>query len=259
MRQIVGYQNTDDLLEKIAPYCFRIAKEDALPDLPPKQYNTVPIQPSPEQQNAFTLLEAEMRMEQGDDEIEVSTILERTLRFQQVAGGNFPLGDSETKPLDGKNPKMEVLLDLIQQMPPDAKAIIWAQFIPEINLISDTLAKEGLGHTLFYGAIDDAGRKDATKKFQEDSQCRFMISNRTGAKGQTWTAATYVFYYSNDFSYVNRVQSEDRCHRAGQTNHVHYYDLVLQHPKSDIAIHNALTKKQSLAEYAMENLTEFQL
>jgi len=250
---ILGYKNEDKLLELIAPYTFQIKKSEALPDLPPKEFLVVPVEPTKEQTRALDDLKRNMEAEDSGDILEISTILERTVRFQQIAGGHFPSNDNEIRPISGKNPKMVAMMDYISHLPPDAKVIIWAQFVPEIKMIVDALS----GVVEFYGAISLDQRKENTKRFQEDPSCRFMVSNRTGAKGQTWTAATYVLYYSNDYSYVNRIQSEDRAHRDGQNNKVMYVDFILQHELSDIAIHHAIQRKQSLADYASANLQEF--
>jgi hypothetical protein len=46
--------------------------------------------------------------------------------------------------------------------------------------------------------------------------------------GLSLPMAKSVFYYSNEFSYIGRVQSEDRSHRlvGGGLGAVCYYDIV---------------------------------
>ena len=61
------------------------------------------------------------------------------------------------------------------------------------------------------------------------------------------TAATCVVYYSNDFSLEARLQSEDRCHRIGQTNNVLYVDLEVE-DTVDTRILNSLKGKKELAD-----------
>jgi SNF2 family DNA or RNA helicase len=64
--------------------------------------------------------------------------------------------------------------------------------------------------------------------FQDpDSEVRFFVANpRTGGYGLTLTAATNMIYYNNQYDLEIRLQSEDRAHRIGQTQHVLYVDLV---------------------------------
>jgi SNF2 family DNA or RNA helicase len=67
-------------------------------------------------------------------------------------------------------------------------------------------------------------------KFQDpDSGLRFFIGNpATAGYGLTLTEANTVIYYANDFNLETRIQSEDRCHRIGQTNPVTYIDLITE-------------------------------
>ena len=75
-----------------------------------------------------------------------------------------------------------------------------------------------------------------------------MISQQhAGGYGKTWTAATCVIYYSNDFSLEARLQSEDRAHRIGQTNKVLYVDLEAR-GTLDTRIIKALKGKKNLAD-----------
>ena len=82
-----------------------------------------------------------------------------------------------------------------------------------------------------------------------------MVANVTvGGMGQTWTAATHEIYYSNDFSYENRMQSEDRAHRKGQKNSVKYTDIVAE-VKADKMILQALARKGDVADMVKDELT----
>jgi hypothetical protein len=83
-----------------------------------------------------------------------------------------------------------------------------------------------------------------------------MVSNQTvGGYGQTWTAATFVVYYSNTFSYEDRYQSEDRAHRKGQENRVTYQDIEMG-VQQDQMILKAIRKKKDLAKIVEEELTQ---
>jgi DNA helicase INO80 len=48
-----------------------------------------------------------------------------------------------------------------------------------------------------------------------------VASQGAGKFGNTWTQATTVVYYSNDYNLESRDQSEDRAHRIGQVGAIH--------------------------------------
>lgn len=259
-KQVLGYQFTDHLLNKIEPYVDYVTKDDCL-DLPPKVYaDPLIVKPTDEQLRVIRQLKNEFAAQDQDKEITVSTVLERMLRYQQVIGGTFPFeedGAYKTTPISGRNPKIDALLEYVSDIPERAKCIVWARFVPEIGYIERALSKEyGKDAVVtFYGATDQEARKANVQRFQEDPRCRFIVSNQTvGGYGQTWTAATFVVYYSNTFSYEDRYQSEDRAHRKGQENHVTYQDIEMA-ISYDKMILKAVRKKRDLALEVEEYLT----
>lgn len=246
-RKIVGYNNVDQLLERIAPYCDIVRKKDM--DLPPKSYAVRDIKATPAQVKACKEIVRDMRTELGDFTISVQNALEGLLRLQQIAGGHYPDGTR----LDGKNPKLAELVELLDEF--EGKAIIWARYLPELTLITDALEEVYPGSTLtMSGAIKPEDRQPMVDQFQGDPRKRFFIANQaTGGIGLTLTAATLCIYYSNTFSAEDRLQSEDRAHRIGQTNQVDYIDLISD-LKVDQMVLKALSHKISLGAMVNEGL-----
>lgn len=260
-KQILGYQFQDILLDKVRPYVDYVTKDECL-DLPDKIYaEPLIVQPTDEQKRVMKQLKLEYAMEDEDKEIMVSTVLERTLRYQQVIGGTFPYedddGDYKAKPISGKNPKLEAMMEYISDLPDTAKVIIWARFVPEIKYISEALEKAygADAYVTFYGATTTDERAHNREEFQHNPDVRFIVSNQTvGGYGQTWTAAHFVIYYSNTFSYEDRYQSEDRAHRKGQEHAVTYQDIEMN-VMHDRMILKAIRRKKDLAEVVEEELS----
>lgn len=261
-RKIIGYNNVGELMDNIAPNTFIVKKEDVL-DLPPKVYESIVVQPNKEQARILKDLGDKyiMAAEMGDVSIEVETILERMTRYQQVVGGLFPYeleeGGYGVKRITGKNPKLEAMCEMIDDMDHCKKVIIWARFKEEQNMIAEYLQdKYGISSLAWFNADSTtAERSKMIERFQhENSKCRFFLSNPTmGGIGLTLTAAEYMFYYSNSFSLEDRLQSEDRAHRKGQTKSVTYVDIMMDH-QIDRDIVKALKLKKSVADYVEENI-----
>jgi SNF2 family DNA or RNA helicase len=259
-KQILGYQFTEHLLNQIEPYVDYVTKEECM-DLPEQIYpEPIIVEPTVEQKRVIKQLKDQYAAEDQGKQITISTVLERTLRFQQVIGGTFPFeeaGEYNTTPISGKNPKLEAMMQYISHIPADAKVIIWARFVPEIRYIVEALQAEYGRESVvtFYGADDNEQRNKNNRRFREDPACRFIVSNQTvGSKGQTWTAATYNIYYSNTFSYQDRYQSEARSHRKGQHHNVVYQDIEMN-IQYDKMILKAVRRKRDLAQEVQEYLT----
>lgn len=257
-RKVIAYQNTDDLMKRIAPYIDIVKKHEVL-DLPPKIYERMIVEPSPNQLKLIRDLKDTFEAEHLGDTLITETILERLTRFQQIIGGHFPFmeepGLYKTKRIDGPNPKLDAMMGVIDDLPNDTKVIIWARFIPEAVLIRDSLAQVYGKNSVvtFIGMDDNESRKTAVRRFQHED-ARFIISNPSlGGMGQTWTAATAVIYYSNSFSFEDRMQSEDRAHRKGQERSVTYIDIEANHAY-DKMILKAIKNKSDIAKYVEENI-----
>ena len=232
----VHYVRLDDLQKKIAPYSYRRTKAECL-DLPEKIYQRIPVAPTAEQRRLYEqimdqgILEA---LDTGGFQVLAPLQLTRLLRAQQILGGFLPddqteVGEPSGRPLpSGQNPKMDTLLDLIDDYP--GKMIVWARFRYEIQEIVRRLrAKYGNKAVVeFHGSVSRDDRVAAVDQFQDpDSGVRFLVGQQASGIGVTLTAAETVVYYSNTFSYEQRYQSEDRCHRISLCHPVVYVDLEM--------------------------------
>jgi SNF2 family DNA or RNA helicase len=142
---------------------------------------------------------------------------------------------------------MDDLLELLEQI--EGKSIIWANYVHNIESITNKL-KDIYGESSvvnIYGDVSAEKRKEAVHRFQNDDSCKFFVGNpSTGGFGITLTAASYVIYYSNNYSYEVRLQSEDRAHRIGQKKNVTYIDIVAR-DSIDFHILKALQNKLQIS------------
>ena len=90
-------------------------------------------------------------------------------------------------------------------------------------------------------------RNDIVDKFQAGNIQVILGTASTGGMGINLTKAERVIYYANDYTLINRLQSEDRAHRAGQKNKVTYYDIIANNT-IDISILNVLLGKKNIAD-----------
>lgn len=261
-RQIIGYQNIDELMDKIRPYCQYVRLEDCT-DIPDKIYTKISVPLSPEQKSAIKELKLEgtlIREELGV-ELFVEMALEKMTRIQQIVGGSMPHVDAEnggykTIPMPGKIPKMDAMFEYIETLGHDKKCLIWARFTPERDRIVERLIAEyGEEAVVRYdGSVSDDDRITAVTRLQEDPTCRFFVSNQSvGGIGLTLTEARYALCYSNTFSSEDRVQMENRNHRTGQTQACVYVDFEAD-VKEDKMILKALLHKKSLSEMVKESI-----
>lgn len=252
-REVVGYQNIEELIELLAPWTYQVDKKEALKDLPDKLYEVRHIEPSDEQKELCKKIRKKgewIESEYGVTKTE--QVLERMLRSHQIAGGYIAIQDStdETKhhPTALKrNPKLEELMNIIEQT--DEKVIVWCKYIHEAEAIRAAIAKKygPEAPVVFRGTSDE--KTAARRRFQENPACRYFIGNpASGGLGITLTAAPIEVYYTGTFAYIDRQQSEDRAHRIGQTKNVLIIDMIVR-GTTDELIYDAFLNKMDIDVY----------
>jgi len=144
-----------------------------------------------------------------------------------------------------ENPKMNLLIDTLINIPSDRKIIIWTNYTMAIQLIVKAIDKAfGKGSCLTCYGDDDAFGK---VRLWESAKQLYMVANpRKMGVGQNIQYSNYQVFFSNSRSWVTRDQAEGRQHRKGQKETVTVIDLVTENTIDEIAL-MSLMQKQDLA------------
>jgi len=227
---VVGYRELAALREMVSTISTRLTKEDAGVELPPKLYSRLLFDLPTEQRRAYDRLRREYMLELDSGAlVTATTALVRILRLQQVACGYIPNPDDPERPQlffddDGKNPRLRLLLERLEDTP--HQAIVWARFTHDVDAICRSLGPPRC--VRYDGQVRQKERDLGIDKFR-DGKVKFCVAKAESmGMGLSLPMAKSVFYFSNTFSYILRVQSEDRSHRitGGGPEAVCYYDLV---------------------------------
>jgi len=248
---VTGYKNMEDLQKRMADNAFIIKKDECL-DLPKKIYQKFYVELTDEQKVAYAQLTKHSLMTINDEIVSVKIVLTKLLRLHQLVCGHAK--DDEGKVHTIKSNRLPALLDVLDEV--SGQIIIWANYREDIFAITKAI-KEAYKDVkksevlTYFGDTSQEDRDFAKKVFKRGADTkgvRFLVGNpQTGGYGITLTGANTVIYYSNNFDAEKRNQSEDRCHRIGQTGSVTYIDLIAK-GTIDEKILEALKKKKSLSD-----------
>lgn len=242
------YKNLDKLAALIGPHSFRVLKEECL-DLPAKIYKTVFFDLTPEQHEVYMGAKRKLRLQPAEGETMVFTKLVAMTKLTQITSGYFLReADHEPERIPGGNPKLALLVERVQAIVAGgAQVIIWARYRVEIADIVAALTEAGITSVQYHGGVNDDDRIEAIDSFQAGGPDAFVGNQQSGGTGITLTAASFVIYFSNDFSLRNRLQSEDRAHRIGQREDVTYINIAAKGTVDEIVI-DALANKKDVAD-----------
>jgi hypothetical protein len=250
--RLLSVQNMAFLKERLARYSYQISLREALPDLPEKTYDVIEVEMTKEQQSVYDALcvqlAYEIERDMRDKTITVTNVLTKLLRLTQITSG-FVKWDASLESgavIPGSveyfdpNPKLEELIASLKERGPLEKSQVWCTFVTDIRHISARLTAEGIDHVTFYGATSDDDRVEAERRFNEDPNCRVFLANPSaggtglnllgypiGRPELSDTNCTDEYYYSTNWSSVQRSQSEARGHRRGTRVPVRIHDVCV--------------------------------
>lgn len=226
------YKNLDELARLLKPISSRVLKHDVL-DLPTKVYTHAYYELTPRQRQFYDKMEEEFLVwyeqnteidEDGNKGLFSSTAelaIVRQMRLHQIAMGYIVSDDGVFSMIDEKNPALDLLEALTEDL--TTPAIVWARFRKDVDLIMERLAGRAMR---FDGTTAAPDRVKAVAALQGGHTQFIVATQATMGEGVTLTAAKSAFYYSNSRKLVDRLQSEDRCHRIGQVDSVQYVDIL---------------------------------
>ncbi len=213
---------------------------------------------------------------EGDTPVIALLALTRLLRLQQITCGYLPTDDEEEPmfTLPGVNRRLEILCEIAENA--QHKLIVWARFQKDISLILWELEKRGIKAVRYDGLVNEDERAESKALFKgvrtvfekgvmvgrvpvpEEEQAKVFVANpAAGATGLTLTEAKTVVYYSNSFKLIDRLQSEDRAHRIGQSNEVLYVDLIAEDSIDEKIVESLRNKFNVASQITGDSLREW--
>lgn len=247
-----SYKHLDELKERIKEFAFFVTKDECL-DLEPKIYKRRVVEMSDEQKASYLGLENEFITEYAGKELSVLNKVALYTRLSQIAGGFFPFAeeDEETGEFNkdiipfAKNPKLDALLEDIDLI--DYPAVVVTRFTAEAKIIYNTLCKRGdLQVGCYIGELKEP--KDPIQAFKDGYLHVLVANERMISKGHNLQNAHNVLFYSNSYSLEERLQTEDRIHRSGQTEKCLYIDYIAD-GTVDMKVYASLRSNKKLLDY----------
>jgi SNF2 family DNA or RNA helicase len=153
------------------------------------------------------------------------------IRMRQTSSGFLGFKDDESGEKAQiefpDNPKFDLLVELINEMPIDKKFLVFYEFTWSGSKIVQTLIEQKIKVGWLWSGTKNwpqiKSRFDGDKEFRG-----LVIQNKKGNLGLNLQSASYVFFYESPVSPIDREQAEFRAHRQGQKSRVIQYDLIVK-------------------------------
>lgn len=238
-------------------------KKDCL-DLPPLIRKIISVELSSKQQRMYEELREDFVAFVdnnvngiGGNAIVTNNALVKILRMQEIVSGFYTARDISDEDAElqfteefSDNPRLAALQELLEDIVPSHKVIVWAPFRRNYAMIGVVCEKIKAGYVELNGTIS-AGQRDANiKRFKEDATCRVLVANpKAGGVGLNLVEASVCIYYARGYSLEDDLQSEARNYRGGSERHEKITRIDLVTPNTiDAQILDAIRHKKKVAD-----------
>lgn len=249
-KQAIQWRDMEDFKRRVFSCATRKTKDECL-DLPDKLYQVVKVDLTDEQRSVYKALKEDFIYEFKDVTVTAPIMLTRLMRFSQITSG-FTKDVEGVEHAFATNPKIDWLIEFLDNLNHDRKVVIFCRFRHEIKVLEEAFRRARITYISVHGDTDE--RIDKVKQFNSDTHTRcFIGQSQTTGIGINLTSASYCVFFTNSYSYGDRIQCEDRLHRIGQVANVTYIDLLARNTV-DEGIHRALRKKENLASMVLGDI-----
>lgn len=250
---IIGYKNIDQLKTMLHGNMLRRLKSQVL-DLPPKMKYTEYVENTEYQHKLYDKVKRDM-LAHEDEIIHDMNPAVKFLRLRQVNGSPELLDEKLVvdKNYLKYNAKLARLLELLQEAHQRGEKVVvysnWVQTLKTLYYFVSQYYKT----CCFTGTMSSEKREKNKRVFQNNPEYTVLLGT-IGAAGtsHTFTAATTAIFYDEPWTPSDKVQAEDRIHRAGTTEPVRIITLITQDTVDD-KVHEIVYTKEGISSYIVDN------
>jgi SNF2 family DNA or RNA helicase len=230
-KEVIGYQNLDEMQRIMSQNAVVARKEDAL-DLPPTTPITVPVHLTATEKRAYKDLTDNLYVDLPSGRVVVDNWLTQAMRLRQITSGHMP-DDTGTIQVLGQS-KVNTIRSLVQDtLTSEKRIVIFCNFTEEIRLLRGALESmkgdAAAEVMVITGATPVAERLRMRQRFgvqPEDDPTRMVIVAQIktiSLSVNELVSANHAIFGSLSQQRDDLIQAQDRLNRIGQTRPVTFW------------------------------------
>ena len=230
--RVIGYRNLGRISRTLAPILLRRTKDKVLRDLPERLEKRFFV-PMTSQQAAYHEENRETVARLVSKWRRNGFLSEGDQLRMRIALQNMRMSCDSTYLLDQKTDfgrKADEMVNLLEEIfeEPEAKVVVFSQWVRMHELVIQRLRHRKWDHVLFYGGVPGPKRKDLVRRFKEDPDCRLFLATDAGGVGLNLQNASAVVNLDQPWNPAVLEQRIGRVHRLGQHRPVRVVHFIAQ-------------------------------
>lgn len=245
--QVIGFQNQDEMANKMARLTFQARTEEVL-DLPEATHSQKRFSLCDEERRVYRELEKDFIAQVKAGEIVASNALTKLLRLSQITGGFSRTPEGKSVKIGGS--KKDLLCELLTDIGSGEPVIVFCRFHEDLDAVRDVCDNLGRDFRELSGRQNQLGGA----VWEDGNGDTLAVQLQSGGVGIDLTRARFCVYYSVDFSLGNYEQSLARVHRPGQSRPVIYLHLIANQT-IDEKVYASLEEKKDIVASILSQVT----
>lgn len=221
---VIGYKNTDELIQNLKLHGAQFLKSEEVLDLPEQNFNIVDCKVTKD----YKEFDKESIVTLGDVTLVGDLTLTKMLYLRQLCG-------------QYNASKVDTLLDIIDST--DDRLIIFYNFKQELEILKSKIKRP---------ISEVNGDKRDLKAYENESNSVTLIQYQAGSMGLNLQKANKIIYFTLPLSCDNYMQSLKRTHRIGQTQKCFYYFMICKNSIEE-KIYKALKRGEDYTNKLFED------
>lgn len=208
----------EEISSLISTCSMRAKKEDCL-DLPPLVKQQIAVDLSPDQWRHYNNMTKDLVTYLDNSAVVADIALTKMLRLLQIISGFMKDENNQVYEFE-KTPRLQALAELLGDITPNNKVIIWCIFKDNYKQIRGVCEKLGIKYVESHGEISTTVKYKNVDLFNNHEDYRVFIGHPASLGiGINLCSASYSIIYSRNWSLEQDLQSEARNYRAGSERH----------------------------------------
>ena len=214
---VIGYKNLDKFVRVIEPFYLSRRKYDVAAELPRLVTRELQCELTDLQEELYDMAEAGLLEKDADPDASSAAVLGAMTYVQEAVDAPSLLNNADGQPWEGESPKINVLLDLLEDELDGVKTIVFSRFERMISLVEKTLKAKDVKCVRITGKENKASDREKAKQAFQDpkSGIDVILITEAGSESINLQAAEHFVLLDSPWSWGTYLQLIGRMIRIG--------------------------------------------
>lgn len=239
-REVVSYQNLDELQDIMADNAIVVKKEDADIDLPQMTDIEVPVVLSPKEQRAYDTMKKDLQTSLADGTLaQASNKLTQMMRLRQITAGHLPDANGQVQTVGTS--KIDTIKSLVHDtLEGENRVVVFAVFRHEVQALADSLQRKGTEVLVIDGRTPQEERLRMRQRFGSDAPERLVLIAQVktiSLSVNELVTANHAIFATLSQQRDDLVQARDRLNRIGQERPCTFWYVLARGTVDEVVLH----------------------